>query len=189
MLVDLCVSAVHFLNITMVCFADLGRFEQALRLDDKCFVFEFEVHNKVHVQSFLSSIASIYGIGGFVRRTSKTCVKCKVVTTLGNDDNFTSFLEETRDRFTSSLVRLTGPDVSTNEQDIEVAFSKKFVVHQVPQALPVEKSAHDYENGACDGYATNEFAGRGGGRGRGRGGLLYSGGRGGRGGRGRGFLA
>jgi hypothetical protein len=117
----------------IIYFADyLIRCEQALQVDGKCLAFKFEVHNKVHVRSFLSSLASIYGIGGFVRRTTTTSVQGKVVSTLGNAENFYSFLEEMRNHLTSSLVQVAKPGFSEKVQDIEVAYAKKFEVHEVP---------------------------------------------------------
>jgi hypothetical protein len=119
----------------MICFADLIDFQQSLTLDDTCYVFEFEIHNTVHVRSALSANASEYGLGGFVRRISKKCVVCKVVSTLDNKKNFNSFLRELRTYGKKNLVYHANPRQSTDEQDIDVAFSKRFVVHGVPLQL------------------------------------------------------
>jgi hypothetical protein len=129
--VSLCVCPkLTMFSVFMMCFSDLISLQEALKLDDECYVLEFEVHKTVHIQSALSSNASIYGLGGFVRRTSKEVVKCKVVSTLENFKNFESFVLELR-TYGHNLVCRLGPATSADEKDIDLAFSKRFEVHHV----------------------------------------------------------
>jgi hypothetical protein len=115
----------------MVCFAVLITFQQCLQLDDECHVFEFEIHNTKHVRSELAALASSYNLGGSVKRISNNCVLCKVVSTLDNAKNFQSFLGELR-TFGKNLVQRFSPKLSEDDDDINIAFSRHFIVHAVP---------------------------------------------------------
>jgi hypothetical protein len=114
----------------MVRFSDLLEFQKCLKFDDTCYVFEFEIPNTVHVRSALAANASEYGVGGYERRISTDSVKCKAVTTLNNKETFSTnknFLSDLRTYGTNNLVYHAEPRYSTDVQDINVAFSKRFV--------------------------------------------------------------
>jgi hypothetical protein len=119
----------------MVCLADRINFQLSLKRDEECWIFEFEVHNTENIRCELASKASIYGLGGFVRRTSKDCVKCKVVSSLDNAKNLSEFLRELHVYPKKNLIYTQEPVPSTDEQDLDVASSKKFVVYPVVSNL------------------------------------------------------
>jgi hypothetical protein len=116
----------------MVCFADGDRalFERALQRDTACWIFEFDVYDISPIRYTLASSASCFGLGGFVRRIASNCVKCKVVSSLKNRENLAFFLEEIKLYPEEKLpLRNKIPELSSDQQDLIIASSKRFVVH------------------------------------------------------------
>jgi len=65
----------------------------ALQRPTQCKVFEFRVLSQKGVRAVLASKAVGFKLGGHVRRITKDCVVCKVVSSLKNDEYFAEFLE------------------------------------------------------------------------------------------------
>jgi hypothetical protein len=125
----------------MLFVADEAKFLESLRRDEECYVFEFEVHNLQKVRSGLASQASFFSLGGFVRRTSKECVFCKVVSPLSNSDNLAGFLKGLHQYPKNKLVaKQRCPIKSSDEQDLDMASSRRFLVHSPPGLLKDPKS-------------------------------------------------
>jgi hypothetical protein len=135
----------------MLFVADEAKFLESLRRDEECYVFEFEVYNVRKVRSELASQASFFSLGGFVRRTSKECVFCKVVSPLSNSDNLAAFLKGLNQYPKNRLVaKQRCPIKSSNEQDLDMASSRRFLVHSPPLALKDHKSPDLKEGESMD---------------------------------------
>jgi hypothetical protein len=135
----------------MLFVADEVKFLESLRRDEECYVFEFEVHNLQKIRSELASQASFFSLGGFVRRTSKECVFCKVVSPLSNSDNLAGFLKGLHQYPKNKVVaKQRCPIKSSNEQDLDMASSRRFLVHSPPGVLKDPKSPDLKEGESMD---------------------------------------
>ena len=86
-----------------------------------------------------------------MRRTSKECVFCKVVSPLSIPDNLAAFLKGLQQYPKNKVVaKQRLPIKSSNEQDLDMASSRRFLVHSAPGVLKDPKSPDLKEGESMD---------------------------------------